>query len=147
MRIQTGEKEDSWSCSYRGCTAAAAAALLAVGRSQADLSAPIHPEPRTYRKSSTSISRCRSVRFPCRAGTARRGNGVTEPRIEIELDPPLGYIEGELALAAVIVFPAAMFLLQIAVAELLSGLGERHFTDGDVVRPPLDARGRDRTCR
>jgi hypothetical protein len=40
-----------------------------------------------------------------------------------------------------------MFLLQIAVAELLSGLGERHFTDGDVVRPPLDARGRDRTCR
>ena len=38
VRIQTGEKEDSWSCSYRGCTAAAAAALLAVGRSQADLS-------------------------------------------------------------------------------------------------------------
>jgi len=43
VRIQTGEKEDSWSCSYRGCTAAAAAALLAVGRSQADLPLLIRP--------------------------------------------------------------------------------------------------------
>ena len=56
-------------------------------------------------------------------------------------------IEGELALAAVSVLPATMFLLQIAVAELLNSLRERHFTDGDVVRPPLGARERDRACR
>jgi len=59
-----------------------------------------------------------------------RSGDVGEAAVEFERDPPFRHIEGEFTEGAVIVFPAALFLLEIAVAELFDRLAQ-----ADVVGP------------
>ena len=48
---------------------------------------------------------------------------VGETSVEVEIDPSFRDIEGEFTEGAVIVFPAAMFLFEVAITKLLDGFG------------------------
>ena len=50
--------------------------------------------------------------------------GIAEPLVEIEVDAALADIEPECAVGAVVVFPAAMGLGEVVVAEGLDGVVE-----------------------
>jgi hypothetical protein len=63
---------------------------------------------------------------------------IDEPPVEIERDPSLRNIEGEFTEGAVIVFPAAVFLFEVAVAKLLDGFAKGDFVSGGFLASELE---------
>ena len=64
------------------------------------------------------------------------GVGDVTP-VEVERDPPLRDMEGEFAKGAIVIFPAAVFLFEIAVAKLFDGLAQRRLVGSEFVASRL----------
>jgi len=64
---------------------------------------------------------------------------VGETPVEVEVDPPFRDMEGEFTEGALVVFPAGIFLFEVALAELLDSRAEGHFLDCELLASRLGA--------